>query len=125
MKYLIKDSNMGPTQLRKELDAEHDCIIGYDVVADGRNIANKILHGTWEDSFQLLYNWRAEILKHSPNSAIEIDTLKVDGKVHFYRFFCALSPCVEGFLEGCRPYLSIDSTALNGRWNGHLHQPLL
>jgi len=31
-----------------------------------------------------------------------------------------LSPCVEGFLEGCRPYLSIDSTALNGRWCGHL-----
>ncbi|CAA0806649.1 Unknown protein [Striga hermonthica] len=26
----------------------------------------------------------------------------------------------ECFLEGCRPYLSIDSTALNGRWNGHL-----
>jgi hypothetical protein len=21
---------------------------------------------------------------------------------------------------GCRPYLSIDSTTLNGRWNGHL-----
>ena len=31
-----------------------------------------------------------------------------------------MSPCVEGFLEGCRPYLSIDSTALNGRWCGHL-----
>ena len=23
-------------------------------------------------------------------------------------------------MEGCRPYLGIDSTALNGRWNGHL-----
>ena len=31
-----------------------------------------------------------------------------------------MKPCIEGFLEGCRPYLSIDSTALNGRWNGHL-----
>ena len=36
------------------------------------------------------------------------------------QIFCALSPCIEGFLEGCRPYLSVDSTALNGRWNGHL-----
>jgi len=35
-------------------------------------------------------------------------------------FFCALSPCIEGFLEGCRPYVSVDSTALNGRWNGHM-----
>jgi transposase-like protein len=23
-------------------------------------------------------------------------------------------------LEGCRPYLSIDAIALNGRWNDHL-----
>lgn len=28
--------------------------------------------------------------------------------------------CIEGFIEGCRPYISIDSTALNGSWNGHL-----
>lgn len=111
---------MGATKLREVLEDEHKCTIGYDTVADGRNIALKKLHGAWEDSFQLLYNWREEVLKHSPNSVIEIDTLEVDGKVYFYRFFCALSPCIEGFLEGCRPYLSIDSTALNGRWNGHL-----
>jgi hypothetical protein len=22
--------------------------------------------------------------------------------------FCALKPCIDGFLEACRPYLSID-----------------
>jgi len=68
----------------------------------------------------MLFSWRAEVLKRSPGSVIEIDLKKVDGKVYFHRFFCALSPCIEGFLEGCRPYLSVDSTALNGRWNGHL-----
>jgi hypothetical protein len=51
---------------------------------------------------------------------VEIDVLDVDGQVYFNRFFCALKPCIDGFLEGCRPYLSLDSTALNGRWNGHL-----
>lgn len=40
--------------------------------------------------------------------------------MHFHRFFCALKPCIDGFLEGCRPYISIDSTALNGSWNGHM-----
>ena len=33
---------------------------------------------------------------------------------------CALKPGIDGFLEGCRPHLSIDATTLNGRWNGHL-----
>jgi hypothetical protein len=44
----------------------------------------------------------------------------VDGQVYFHRFFCALKPCIDGFLEGCRPHLSIDATTLNGKWNGQL-----
>jgi hypothetical protein len=115
-----EDPSMGPKQLWKELQDEHKCEIHYDTVAAGRKIAMKELFGSWEKSFQMLYNWRADVPKHSPNNVIEIDIQMVDGKVHFHRFFCALSPCIEGFLEGCRPYLSIDSTALNGRWCGHL-----
>lgn len=68
----------------------------------------------------MLFRWKAEVLKRSPGSVVEIDVLDVDGQVYFNRFFCALKPCIDGFLEGCRPYLSLDSTALNGRWNGHL-----
>jgi hypothetical protein len=59
-------------------------------------------------------------MKRSPGSIIEIDVKVVAGQVYFHRFFCALGPCIEGFKEGCRPYLSVDSTSLNGRWNGHL-----
>lgn len=86
----------------------------------GREKATKELYGCWEQSFQMLYNWRAEVLKRSPGSVIEIDVKKVDGQVYFHRFFCALKPCIDGFKEGCRPYFSIDSSALNGRWNGHI-----
>nr|XP_015638159.1 uncharacterized protein LOC107280873 [Oryza sativa Japonica Group] len=64
--------------------------------------------------------WKEEVLKRSPGSIVEIDIKEVDGRPYFHRFFCALSPCIEGFVDGCRPYLSIDSTALNGKWNGHL-----
>ena len=78
------------------------------------------LYGKWEDCFQLLFNWRAEVLKKPPGSVIEIGIKKVDNMFYLHRFFCALQPYIEGFLEGCRPYLSIDSNALNGRWNGHL-----
>jgi hypothetical protein len=42
------------------------------------------------------------------------------GKIYFSRFFMILKPCIDGFLNGCRPYLSIDSTFLNGKWNGQL-----
>lgn len=32
----------------------------------------------------------------------------------------ALKPCVDGFLNGCRPYLGVDSTVLTGKWRGQL-----
>ena len=31
-----------------------------------------------------------------------------------------LKPCIDGFKAGCRPYLSIDSSFLTGKWNGQL-----
>jgi hypothetical protein len=117
---LKKESNMGPKELRKRLEQKYKCEIHYDTVWKGRQLAIKELHGSWEESFQMLFNWRAEVLSRSPGSVIEIDIKEVDGKIYFHRFFCALAPCIQGFLEGCRPYLSIDSTALNGRWNGHM-----
>jgi len=49
------------------------------------------------------------------DSVVEIDTVIVDGKVHFTRFFCAFKASIDGFLFGCRLYISIDSTHLNGQ----------
>jgi hypothetical protein len=51
---------------------------------------------------------------------VEIELLEDGGKMYFYHFFCVLKLCIDGFLEGCRPHLSIDATTLNGRWNGDL-----
>jgi hypothetical protein len=60
------------------------------------------------------------VLQKMPDSVIEIDIDEEDEKLYFKRFFCALGSCLEGFCEGCMSYLSVDSTALNGRWNDHL-----
>jgi hypothetical protein len=51
----------------------------------------------------------------SPDSVIELDVNMVDEKMFFCSFFCALRPCVKGFLEDYRPYLSVDSIRLNVR----------
>jgi hypothetical protein len=111
---------MGTKDLQTRLEGDWKCTIGYDTVWKGREKAMAHLYGSWEESFGQLYNWKAEIMEKMPNSVIEIDIELKDDMTYFRRFFCALRPCIDGFLEGCRPYLSIDSTAHNGRWNGHL-----
>jgi hypothetical protein len=53
-------------------------------------------------------------------SVVEIDVINQEIGVYFHIFFCCLKPSIDGFLNGCSPFLSIDSIVLNGRWNDHL-----
>jgi hypothetical protein len=111
---------MGAKELQNKLQKDHNVTIVYDTVWRGREQALAEVYGTWEESFELLFRWKAELMKRCPGSVVEIDVLDMEDQLYFQRFFCALKPCIDGFLEGCRPYLSIDATALNGRWNDHL-----
>jgi hypothetical protein len=73
-----------------------------------------------EGEFPTVVNWKAVVMEISPDSITELDAHMVGEKMFFCRFFCALGPCIKGFLQGCRPYHSVDSTRLNGRWCGQL-----
>jgi hypothetical protein len=55
-----------------------------------------------------------------PGSVVEIDVINQETGLYFHIFFYCLKPSIDGFLNGCRPFFSIDSAALNGRWNDHL-----
>ena len=79
------------------------------------------LYGDWENTFRMLYNFKAEVEKRSAASVVEIDTeVTEDGKVIFSKFIMALMPCIDAFKAMCRSYLSIDSSFLTSKWNGQL-----
>ena len=113
---------MGPKQVQEELNYKYKVDIPYQTVYNGTKRAADKLFGKWDDSFDWLYRFKAEIELRSPGSVVEIDTINDpnDGKIRFSRFFCAFKASIDGFVNGCRPYLSVDSTALNGMWNGHM-----
>jgi hypothetical protein len=58
-------------------------------------------------------------MEKSPDNVIELDVHMVGDKMYFHHFFSALGPCIQ-VRESCQPYLSVDSTTLNDRWNGQL-----
>ena len=105
---LRKKPETSATELLEKLEEDFGITLTYWTVWKGREKAMRNLYGTWEESFQLLYSYKAEIELRSPGSVAEIDTKNVDGEVYFNRFFIALKPCIDGFLSGCRPYISID-----------------
>ena len=103
--------SMGATEMQKELRFKYNIDIPYQTVYNGTKRASEKLFGKWNDSFDWLYRFKAEIELRSPGSVIEIDTVTdEDGKVRFSKFFCTFKACIDGFLNGFRPYLSIDST---------------
>ena len=68
----------------------------------------------------MLYTFKAEVHARCQGSVVEIDNKSEGGKIYFNRFLMSLEPCIQGFKDGCRPYLSVDSTVLTGKWKGFL-----
>jgi hypothetical protein len=118
---LTEKPQMGAKELQITLQDTHNYQIAYETVWKGREKTLAQLYGAWEDSFKLLFGWRDAVMEKMPDSVIEIELpTEDDGKLYFRMLFCAFGPCFQGFREGCMSYLSVDSMALNGRWNGHL-----
>jgi hypothetical protein len=117
---LKKKPSMGVRELQEALQDKYSIDINYQTVLYGKKRAYDKLFGNFDDSFDWLYRFKAEVEMRSPGSILEIDTETVDDKVHFKRFFCCFKAAIDGFRNGCRPYISIDSTHLNGLWNGQL-----
>ena len=112
---LKKDPNMSAKKIQEELEEKYQVAIGYSTVHLGKDKVEQQIFGTWEESFGYLFNFKAEIEFRMPGSAVHKEEI-----VFFHRFFCCLKPSIDGSQNGGRPFLSIDSMALNGRWDGHM-----
>ncbi|XP_066385070.1 uncharacterized protein [Miscanthus floridulus] len=117
--WLKKNPNKGPKDAKDKLEGDYGITLKYSKAWSGLKLAIEQIHGTYEESFQLLFNWKAQIEMSSPGSIIEIE-LEGTKKNRFKRIFVALKPCVDGFLDGCRPFVGIDASALNGQYTGQL-----
>jgi hypothetical protein len=117
--WLREDPTLGAKVLKDKL--EKYCIqVSYYAVWDGKQMTLDEIMGGWEDSFVYVFSWKREIEKRGPGSVVEIEWEVVNKKRRFSKMFVALKPCIDGFLQGCRPYLGIDSTVLTAKWKGQL-----
>jgi hypothetical protein len=113
--WLRKNPSAGAKAVKNKLEDEYHIKVSYDKAWKGRKAALEQIHGTWEGSFQMLYNFKAELENRCPGSVIEVDCKKNGNKMCFSKIFVALKPCMDGFINGCRPYLGVDSTHLTGK----------
>ena len=117
---LMEDPKMGPGALRDKMKKKYLVDVPYDRVARGKLRALDMIYGKWDESYELLPTYQAELLRSVPGSVVELETEEHNGDVCFLRFFVALKPCIDGFLKGCRPYIAMDATHLTGRSRSRL-----
>nr|AAV25284.1 hypothetical protein [Oryza sativa Japonica Group] len=115
LELLRDDPSLGPKKLQEELKKKYSVDITYLRVFRGKERALDMINGRWDDSYNLLPTYQDELLRSVPGSVVKLDTEENNGDVCFRRFFVALKPCINGFLQGCRPYIAMDSTHLTGR----------
>ncbi|WVZ87679.1 hypothetical protein U9M48_034280, partial [Paspalum notatum var. saurae] len=112
--WLKKNPNKGAKDAKEKLEEDFGIKLKYSKAWCGRQIALQQIHGNYEESFQLLFNWKAQMDISCPGSIIEIELEKVNKRKCFKRMFVAMKPCVDG------PYLDIDATSLTVRYSGQL-----
>ena len=113
-----EDPTLSAKKLQRRLEKHYNIELSYFKVWSGKKSAMDDIHGTWEESFIMLWRFKAALEETCPGSIVEIDCKKIKGKIHFSRMFVCIRACVDGFLSGCRPYLGVDSTHLTGKYNG-------
>jgi hypothetical protein len=111
---------MGPKVLQQNLKKKYHMEVPYGRVFRGKEKTLDIIYGKWDDSYQILPTYEAELLKSMAGSVVELDTEEHKGEVCFMRFFVAPKFCIDGFLQGCRSYIAMDTTHLIGMSRGQL-----
>jgi hypothetical protein len=120
VEWLQDQPTMRPKELQAELKKKYKLDVLYDRVFRGKEMTLDMINGKWDDSYTLLPTYQAELMKSMPNSVVEMDTEVHNDDVCFRRLFVALKPLIDGFLQGCRPYIAMDSSHLIGRSRGQL-----
>jgi hypothetical protein len=117
--WLRKNLTVGAKEVKNKLEDEFHVKLTYNKAWYGRRDALDQIHRSWDESFELVYNFKAELEKRYSNSIVEIDCKRIGDKSYFSKVFVVLKPCIDGFLHGCRPYLGIDSTHLTDKLKVH------
>jgi hypothetical protein len=88
--WLRETPTLGPKKLFNEFLKKYKMDIPYDRVFRGKEKALDMIYEAWNDSYDLLPTYRAQLLKAMPGSIVELDIEEHKGEKCFRRFFVVL-----------------------------------
>jgi len=80
---LMEDPEIRPATLRDKLKKKYSVDVPYDRVARGKLRALDMIYGKWDESYDLLPTYQAELLRSVLDSVVELETKEHNGDVCF------------------------------------------
>jgi MULE transposase domain/MuDR family transposase/SWIM zinc finger len=105
-----------PIDIQRDLKRDFGVSIPYSTVHRGKELANKTIHGSFEDAYKSLPDYCQKLVQTNPNSHVVLERTQ-DNK--FRRVFICFGASATGF-SYCRPLLGLDGTHLKTRYQGIL-----
>ena len=105
-----------PSDMRKDIKRELNIDIPYKRTWQAKEHATFVIHGTEEESFQLLPQYCQQIMELNPNSTALVEQY---ANHQFRRLFISYGASGIGFAS-CRPLIGLDGTHLKTKYLGIL-----
>ena len=84
--------------------------------------AKILIHGSYKDQYNRLWDYCEELMKANPGSTVFMETTldKDSGKQRFQRLYICFEALKRGFKSGCRKIIGVDGCHLRGPHSGVL-----
>ncbi|MCL7028160.1 hypothetical protein MKW94_026774 [Papaver nudicaule] len=114
---LRESSNYKPKDIVTDIKRDFGIELNYSQAWRAKEIARDQLQGSYKEAYNQLPYFCEKIKETNPGSHATYST-KEDSS--FHRLFVAFHASLQGFEQGCRPLLFLDSTPLNSKYQGTL-----
>ncbi|KAI0495495.1 hypothetical protein KFK09_021796 [Dendrobium nobile] len=110
--------DISPKEINSGLEKEFGLSLPYMKLWRAREQARDNIFGSIDDNYKWVPTLTAELLDRNSGSHITY-TFNAIGN-YFQRFYVSFKVCVDGFLFGCRPLISLDACHLKSNYLGVL-----
>ncbi|XP_074360664.1 uncharacterized protein LOC141700902 [Apium graveolens] len=111
---LKENPNYKPKDIVEKINRDHGITLTYKQAWRGKERVMAVLHESYDEDYHLLPQYCDQIRRSNPGSIASVYVNPSDGC--FQRLFVSYHASIYGFLNACRPLLSLDRIVLESKY---------
>ena len=115
---LRENPHCKPKEILEEIHQVHGITLSYKQAWRGKERVMATVRGSFEEDYRLLPRYCDEIRRTNPGSIAVVNGHPDDGS--FQQLFISFHASISGFLNACRPLITLDKIVLKSKYLGTL-----